>query len=138
MKQPQPDGALEFFSIAGSGCCDADSEDLVIGLIADDCTETDCGGGPGSCCEHLIIGANDLGETFPNFLNGPACGIDDPVDATAICFECSGMVMTVHMDATVADVPAMTSFGALLTVLLLLGAMGYAQHRRTQSGVARP
>jgi len=128
--QPQPDGTLEFFNIDGSGCCDADSESLVIGLISDDCAETDCGGGPGSCCQQLLIGANSLGETAANLLNAPDCGVDSPVDATAICFECSGMVMVVHLDATVADVPAVSSIGALLTVLLLLGSSAYFLSRR--------
>ncbi len=122
--QPQPDATLEFFSIDGSGCCNADSESLVIGLISDDCKETDCGGGQGSCCQLLFIGANDLGETKANFINAPDCGVDDPIDGVAACFECSGVVMVVHVEGTVEEIPATTALGTVLTALLLLACSG--------------
>lgn len=44
--QPQPEAVLELFNISESGCCDAEHESLVIGSIAEECQETDCGGGP--------------------------------------------------------------------------------------------
>ena len=124
--QPQPEATLEFFSIAGSGCCNADSEKLVIGLISDDCQETDCGGGPGSCCQQLFIGANYLGETQPNYINAPDCDVDDPISGQAICFECTGVVMVVHVEETGDEVPATTGPGTVVTVLLLLACLGGA------------
>lgn len=129
--QNQPDATEEFFNIAVDGCCDADSQGMVIGLISDDCQET-------GTCVQLFLGANSLGESIgPSYINAADCGLIDPLDLDLIGFASSHMLMVVNVNpgggtttTTTTGVPATTGMGVFLMVLILLGSSAYYMRRR--------
>jgi len=46
-------------------------------------------------------GANDLGETAPNYIASGDCGVSDPIPTAAVGFPNSNLVMAVHGDTPV-------------------------------------
>jgi hypothetical protein len=109
-------------TVTGDGCCDADVEDMVIGLISPDCQEVGCGA--------LFFGANGNGQSAPSYIAAPDCGIVDPVDWALIGFS-GNVVQVVTVNAGGGPgTPAATGIGMLLMVLLLIGSSAYFMRRR--------
>jgi len=85
----QPDAQLEFFDQAIGGCCDADTQSLVVEIAAVDCSGT-------GLCEHFWVGMNDLGQTGPTYIVAPTAGISEPLDLTLVGFPDAALVEVIH------------------------------------------
>jgi hypothetical protein len=126
---------LEFFNIEVSGCCEADSQSMVVELASASCLFVDC--------IAWYIGMNDLGQTAPTYYSEPDCGVVDPIDLATVGFPNAHLIMVVHGaddggtgggsgdpcapddDGGDPDVPATTGVGATLLLLILLGSGAY-------------
>jgi len=136
----QADADLEFFNVATSGCCDADTQSMSIELEAPiDCTIAGCGA--------LFFGSNNLGQSAPTYIASGSCGIVDPTDMAAIGFPDVAIVMVVHGDGTDGNgggdgggdggsdgpVPASNGIGMVLMLVALLGSSAYFMRRRVMN-----
>jgi hypothetical protein len=140
-----PDGAaLEFFNTAFSGipgdvCCDAETQQLAVGIFAPDCFDT-------GLCTSLFIGGNKLGQTGPSYLSSEPCGAINPTDVSLLGpFPDNAWLMVVNGDGTGGGddggtgdggtpddggVPATTGIGLVLLVLALGGGSAYFLRRK--------
>ena len=110
-------------NVDGEGCCDADSEDMVVGLESPDCQEIGCGA--------LFFGANTAGQSAPSYISAADCGVVDPVDWALIGFN-GNHVQVVNL-AFSGFVSATSSVGMALMVLLLVGSSAYYLRRRSRA-----
>ncbi len=120
---------LTFFDTNIGGCCDAATEDLVVGIISPDCD----GPGDPNCpadSGQMFMGGNSQLQTRPYYINAEDCGIVDPIDTQLL-----GPVDAYHLQViTVVEVPeavpAATGIGMLLMVLILIGTGAYFMRRQ--------
>jgi len=131
-----PDGtslSIENFPVGGS-IIDPAAEDLVVDMYwADATTNDDWLGFPG---------CNTLGETQPSYLASTGCGIADPVTYADIGFAGRALVVTVNGDELQVPtptpgptggepVPALSSYGIVAMVLLMVGVAVLVMWRRS-------
>ena len=110
-------------NVDGTGCCDADTEDLVIGLESSDCKVLGCG--------VLFLGGNDLGQTAPPYISAQDCGIPDPLSFFIIGYPKAHIIQVVNASVVGDPVPATNGLGIALVLLALSGSSLYLVRRRT-------
>jgi hypothetical protein len=132
---PLTDEELTFHNTEIGGYCDSATQDMAIDLHAEDCNIAGC--------QHCFIGMNDLGQTAPTYVASASCGIDDPLDLSAIGFVDAHLVMKVNGpygdpddggadDGGGGDVPATTGVGGILLLLTVLGGGAYYLRKRAR------
>lgn len=120
---PQPDAVHQLFNIEVGGCCDADTQRLVVELLTDDCTVT-------GTCTRLRIGMNDAGQTAPTYWTAEDCGHIEPVDLADIWEDEFHVIMVVNGQDEIPDVPATTGVGSALLLLIVVGSGVYFMRGR--------
>jgi hypothetical protein len=95
------------------GGCNGTTDDLVVGLVPDDCFVEFCRG--------WRPGRNSLGQIAPSYLGSVGCGFNNPVDTALIGFPTNHMLLNVNGDDGVAPTPVMGLTGIVVLVLTLLG-----------------
>jgi hypothetical protein len=120
---PVADEVLTFQNTPVGGACDSATQAIAVELSGGDCEIL------GTCTEYWI-GMNDLGQTAPTYIASASCGLPDPTDLTMGGPPCCHLVMVVNGQGEIPDVPATTSVGAVLLLLVLLGSGAYFMRRR--------
>lgn len=114
---PQPDSILQFFNIPVEGCCDPETESLVVELRSEDCVDL-------GTCTSLFLGMNDLGQIAPTYISADDCSVIDPIDLADLGFPDAHAVMIVngteasllYENTQFVDVPAADGNGTLQVV----------------------
>ena len=119
------------------GCCDADTEDLVVGLISPDC---DAAGDPNCPANsgQMFMGGNSGGQLHASFISAADCGIDNPFDLALLGFPDAHHLQVVTINAggggdDGGGSPAATGIGMLLMVLILIGTSAYFMRRQVNA-----
>jgi len=124
---------LAAFNTDVGGCCDAGSEDLVVGLISPDC---DAAGDPNCPANsgQMFMGGNSAGQTRPTYINAEDCGITNPFDLALLGFPSAHHLQVITVNTGGGDdgggSPAATGIGLLLMVLILIGTSAYFMRRQ--------
>jgi hypothetical protein len=123
----QPDTTLSFQTLAKDGVCTGATDDLVVEVAAYDCFVGFFD------CDSFFIGANNLGESAPGYIAADQCGIVQPVTLDSIGFPGDDVIIVVDGTADIPPpepVPALSTVGAVLMLLALLGTSVFFFARR--------
>jgi hypothetical protein len=123
----QPDTTMSFTTLAKDGICTGATHDLVVEVAAYDCFVGFYD------CDSFFIGANSSGQSADGYIAADQCGIVNPVTLTDIGFPNDHIIIVVDGDAEVVEpppVPALSTIGAALMLLVLLGTSAFFLARR--------
>jgi hypothetical protein len=125
---PSGSNLVPFDTDAG-GCCNADSEDLVIAIISPDC---DAAGDPNCPANsgQMFMGGNSAGQLHATYISAADCGITNPFDLALLGFPDAHHLQVITVNAGGGGVPAATGIGMLLMVLILVGTSAYFMRRQ--------
>jgi hypothetical protein len=121
----QADTDLTFTSVNVGGQCTGATDDLAVEVAAYDCFVNFYD------CDAFFIGANSLGQTAQGYIAADQCGIVNPVKLADIGFPNDMPIIVVDGDAPGGQgVPALSTVGAALMLLVLLGTSAFFVARR--------